>query len=259
MAKTLQEVIEQMAAHGIYLPPNVDLVSDNRTNWKRFKPVNSHWKRGKEVFYGIWETQLQNGKTYYFGCYGIGGESYKIEHNKTAWSADEWKELQARKKQDEAVVEKALADKRADAARKSVRMWEAARPDIDSSHPYLVRKQIRPYGARQLRNQLLIPLYRDKKMVGMQTIFPAETEDGSTEIKKLFVSGSDTKGSYRLLGSLTGNPEALFVCEGWATGCTIHEATGLPVFVAFNAGNLYPVVERLRKNLPNTGIGIASR
>lgn len=87
MAKTLQEVIEQMAAHGIYLPPNVDLVSDNRTNWKRFKPVNSHWKRGKEVFYGIWETQLQNGKTYYFGCYGIGGESYKIEHNKTAWSA----------------------------------------------------------------------------------------------------------------------------------------------------------------------------
>lgn len=258
MAKTLQEVVEQMASHGIYLPPNVDLVSDNRTNWKRFKPVDSRWKRGKEVFYGIWETQLQNGKTYYFGCYGIGGESYKIEHTKTAWSADEWKELQARKKQDEAVVEKALADKRADAAKKSARMWEAARPDISVSHPYIVRKQIKPYGARQLRNQLLIPLYRDKKMVGMQTIFPAETEDGSTEIKKLFVSGSDTKGSYRLLGSWSETPEFVYVCEGWATGCTIHEATGLPVFVAFNAGNLYPVVERLRKNLPNTRIGIAA-
>ena len=47
-----------------------------------------------------------------------------------------------------------------------------------------------------------------------------------------------------------GNPEgaaALCIAEGFATGATIHEATGYPVAVAFNAGNLVPVAKAIRE------------
>ncbi|MFC7556311.1 hypothetical protein ACFQU7_34900 [Pseudoroseomonas wenyumeiae] len=35
----------------------------------------------------------------------------------------------------------------------------------------------------------------------------------------------------------------LLVAEGYATGATLHEATRLPVVVAFNAGNLAAAAE----------------
>jgi putative DNA primase/helicase len=38
--------------------------------------------------------------------------------------------------------------------------------------------------------------------------------------------------------------------EGWATGATLHEATGLPVVVAFNAGNLLLVAKLIRREYP---------
>ncbi|MDT4886802.1 hypothetical protein FQZ97_1231960 [compost metagenome] len=36
------------------------------------------------------------------------------------------------------------------------------------------------------------------------------------------------------------------MCEGWATGATLHESTGQPVACAMNAGNLKPVALALR-------------
>ncbi|MBL0168493.1 MAG: toprim domain-containing protein, partial [Propionivibrio sp.] len=37
----------------------------------------------------------------------------------------------------------------------------------------------------------------------------------------------------------------------FATGASIHEATGYPVAVAFNAGNLEPVAKALRAKFPD--------
>jgi putative DNA primase/helicase len=42
----------------------------------------------------------------------------------------------------------------------------------------------------------------------------------------------------------------VFVCEGWATGVTIHEATGCAVAVAFYAGNLRRVTLTMRERYP---------
>ena len=48
-----------------------------------------------------------------------------------------------------------------------------------------------------------------------------------------------------------GKPaDALCVAEGFATGASIHQATGHPVAVAFDAGNLEPVALALRQKLP---------
>lgn len=246
MAATLREIVDQMASVGLYVPSGHELEVNNGSRWVRFKPEYSRWKRGKEAFYCIWKHFLSNGKPYYCGIFGISSEQYKIERSQKQWTASEWQELESRRQADQEEIEKSIQQKHLEAAQKAVKMWQAAQYSVSSMHPYVMAKKITPVGARQLRNQILIPLLRDKKIVGLQTIFPGETVDGKTEIEKKFLTGSDTKGAYAPLGKVPDKPEIIYVVEGWATGCTVYQCTGKPVIVAFNAGNLYPVVESIR-------------
>ena len=48
------------------------------------------------------------------------------------------------------------------------------------------------------------------------------------------------------------------VCEGYATGASIHEATGYCVHVAFNAGNLISVAKTIRQQHSESKIFIAA-
>lgn len=63
------------------------------------------------------------------------------------------------------------------------------------------------------------------------------------EGNKRFLSGGRKKGCYFPIGS-PGEP--LCIAEGYATAASIHEATGFPVAVAFDAGNLEPVARAMR-------------
>jgi phage/plasmid primase-like uncharacterized protein len=47
------------------------------------------------------------------------------------------------------------------------------------------------------------------------------------------------------------------LAEGYSTAATLHEATGLPVAVAFHAGNLEPVAVAYRDRFPDLRIYIA--
>ena len=66
---------------------------------------------------------------------------------------------------------------------------------------------------------------------------------------KRFLIGGRVAGCYLSIGDVNG-ATALCICEGFATGASIHEATGYPVVVAFNAGNLLPVAKAMRKRFP---------
>lgn len=130
--------------------------------------------------------------------------------------------------------------------REQVEVWRKAREKAEkllrvsrpakADHPYLVRKGVKAYGIRQLRDSLLIPL-RDLagKVHSLQFIGP----DGV----KRFLTGGQVQGHYYAIGRPAG---VLCVCEGYATAASIYEATGHAVAVAFNAGNLVPVAHRLR-------------
>jgi hypothetical protein len=61
-----------------------------------------------------------------------------------------------------------------------------------------------------------------------------------------------------LSGTQTGKTWCCVVAEGYATAASIHEATGLPVAVAFDAGNLAPVAEVLKKRYPRAAFIIAA-
>lgn len=129
--------------------------------------------------------------------------------------------------------------RQADAAAASVIRWSAAHPAVE--HPYLQAKGIRPHGIRiEANHTLLIPMRdTDGRLHSLQAIAP----DGS----KRFMPGGRVKGCYCSIGRPSGR---LVICEGYATGATIHEDTGQAVAVAFNSGNLLHVAKALRSKYP---------
>ena len=114
-------------------------------------------------------------------------------------------------------------------------------------HKYPESKQITPYGIRQLNNRLLVPMYYEGQLWNVQQITP----DGA----KRFLKRGRVKGCYMPIGALA---DEIYLCEGYATGCTLHEHTGNAVAVAFNAGNLARVAKDLRAKHPNIRLTIAA-
>ena len=91
-----------------------------------------------------------------------------------------------------------------------------------TTHSYIKNKNVKSYGLKQHGNNLIVPAYdADGTLWTLQKIKP----DG----KKKFLFGGKIKGcSYTIPGN-----EKIYLCEGYATGATIHEATGGTVIVAF--------------------------
>ncbi len=129
----------------------------------------------------------------------------------------------------------------AHAAEKAASIWNTATP-ANEDHPYLIRKEINTNGSRLYKGSLVIPVRSGGELCTLQFI----AEDSS----KRFLSGGRVTGGYYSIGTVKG-AEALCIVEGFATGATIHQATGYPVAVAFNAGNLEPVAKVMRRKLPD--------
>lgn len=130
--------------------------------------------------------------------------------------------------------------KQSAAAKRAAEIWQAAQPAPDL-HPYLTRKGVGANGARQSNGALVIPMREGAALQSLQFI----GDDGL----KRFLSDGRKKGCYFSIGTPKG-AAALCIAEGVATGATIHESTGLPVAVAFDAGNLEPVAIAMRERLP---------
>lgn len=135
-----------------------------------------------------------------------------------------------------------------EAAQHAREIWMDA-PDAHSSHAYLTRKKIDAEGLRlsyedAYKGWLIVPVFGpDGMMQSLQFI----GHDGT----KRFLGGGKMKAGHVWLG----NPENAtmgLVCEGWATGKSLYEATGFPVCVAFNAGNLGEVAKMVKKKQPRT-------
>lgn len=121
-----------------------------------------------------------------------------------------------------------------------------------TEHPYLTSKGIGPHGVKVTdTNALLVPMRQGGELCSLQTIQP----DG----QKRFMAGGRVKGCYHGIGKLVDKSGGVLVlCEGYATGASIHEATGHAVAVAFNAGNLLAVAQALRAKLPSIRLIVAA-
>ena len=92
----------------------------------------------------------------------------------------------------------------------------------------------------------IIPVTDGSVIHGYQIIQP----DGSKRFKLHTVK----KGNFYAIGKPT---QRIWVCEGWATGQTVHEATGEYVIVCFDAGNVESVVSRIRASYPRSEFFLA--
>lgn len=114
-------------------------------------------------------------------------------------------------------------------------------------HAYLQRKGIPALGdVRQDYNgMLLIPVMDVSGNVhSLQYIAP----DGI----KRFLAGGKIQGGYFCIPGKTEKP--LVLCEGYATGVSIHLASDCTVYVAFSANNLPIVANIVRSKFPDTPI-----
>jgi len=135
------------------------------------------------------------------------------------------------------------------AANDCFKQWEDAKPA--TVHSYLLAKKIQSHIARiDSNNCLLIPVVSlDGCLSSLQFISP----NGG----KSFQKGGKITGCFCPIG-YEDNSDVVLICEGFATGATLREASSLPVIVAFNAGNLKTVAATIRLNRPNAKIIICA-
>lgn len=137
----------------------------------------------------------------------------------------------------------------AEAARRAKDIWDAS--TSVGEHDYLRRKGIQPLGVRLSRDNLVVPVRSsDGAIHSLQFISP----DGT----KRFLSGGRIDGGYCALTKPGASREVILICEGYATGASLSEATELPVVVAFQANNLKPVALAIRAKYPNAKIVVCA-
>jgi putative DNA primase/helicase len=189
---------------------------------------------------------------------GLGWQAWRLDIGRTL-SAAEREALRLR-------AQAASVQRRADAAhrheharQRAARIWAAARP-APADHPYLARKGVQAHGLRVYRGALVVPA-RDAAGVlhGLQFIGASGT--------KRFLRGARVQGMYYLIGeqandacgeSSDAGRDVVCVVEGFATGASVHEATGHTVAVAFHAGNLAAVARAVRDRHPQAGIVVCA-
>jgi len=126
--------------------------------------------------------------------------------------------------------------------------WGKAK-DATNENPYLKRKGVNAYGLKSFKDTLLIPV-RDMAgaIHGLQFIYP----DGT----KKFKTGTDKAGHFFKIS--TSKDNTVIICEGYATGASIYQATGHAVVIAFDSGNLAAVSQIIRLKFPDMKIIIAA-
>lgn len=184
------------------------------------------------------------------------------------WRADIGRQLtpeeeaahRARTEAQRAAREAEAKAKRDKARRKANAIWNSAKPAPDD-HPYLLRKGVPAYGLqvgswpkwddhlrdwRRIPNALLVPMRSPSGTLhSLQAIF-TDKVDGRD---KDFLPGGEKAGKFHLIGEVSPDLP-LCVAEGYATAASIHQATGWPVAVAFDAGSLEAAGNALQEAYP---------
>jgi putative DNA primase/helicase len=176
-----------------------------------------------------------------FGDFSSGFESSWQADREAKYSEAEIAAFKVRIAEERKQREAEEAQRKAKAKTKAAAIWQKAEP-APGDHPYLISKGIKANGAKLHNGALLIPLRAGGEIHSLQFI----GADG----KKPFLTDGRVKGCYFSMGNPNG-AAALCIAEGFATGATIHETTGLPVAIAFSAGNLGAVSQAMRGKFPD--------
>jgi putative DNA primase/helicase len=185
-----------------------------------------------------WCKLFEDGLGGVYGDWASGlSETWQAKREKPL-SAEEREAFMRRVAEAKAQAEAAQGKRRQEAREQAGLIWAEA--VACQSHPYLATKRIGAHGARLHGEKLVLPVRdADGVLHSVQFITPAG--------EKRFITGGRTQGCYYGIGK---PDKTICICEGFATGASIHEATGYAVAVAFTASNLLPVARALHEKFP---------
>lgn len=170
------------------------------------------------------------------------GDNHSISDT---WFASTGKTLTTAEHATRQAQTKAMKDKReaddmkskAEAKERANEMWNKS--TAITEHAYLTKKGVKAYGIKLYGDALVMPLRADGEIQSLQFI----NADGT----KRFLTDGRIKGCYFSIGK---PQDVIYICEGYATGASIYEASQDGVVVAFNAGNLSAVAQTIRAKYP---------
>lgn len=133
---------------------------------------------------------------------------------------------------------KAQYNRQAAYARRYVNKWPQA-----TAHEYLTRKGIQAAPGVRVnnKNELVIPFSNRNGAIRSYQRIPVTGGKDARILKD-----SEKTGNWFALGTPRNGQPVLFA-EGYATAASLHEATGLPVLMTVDGGNMIAVAENARQ------------
>ncbi|WP_038048469.1 DUF5906 domain-containing protein [Thioalkalivibrio sp. ALE6] len=193
---------------------------------------------------------------YIAGAFGIfeaddaGKEVVELKRDRSSLTQSDRDAIRERQREARKAAERHEQQVAARAARRAQLLWSRYLPSGQSA--YLDKKGIQAHGARfhpDGGGTILVPIQDEKGWThGVQIIRDPAHARGRSRKRRLekqyWPKGLKVQGHFFLIGLPR---DVILVAEGFATAASVHEATGLPVVVAFHASNLKPVAERVQK------------
>jgi len=239
MAENYDSVLDQLHAAGLM----VESLQIGRM--VRCKVEGDREKRG---WYSLHEITATGSQTLIVGSFGVwrgsDNNAQKIEITKSALSTEQRESIRRRLAEDRKRAEFARKRENEAAALRASKAWAACSPTGELD--YLVRKGVHAHGLRfSPSGAAAIPMLDAAgKIHGLQIIrSDAKVKADGRIQKEYWPAGLAKKGHFHLIGTPVW---VVLLAEGYATAATLHEATGLPVAVAFDANNLAPVAAALK-------------
>ncbi|MDD2990798.1 MAG: DUF927 domain-containing protein [Zoogloea sp.] len=255
-ASILAQFRQAAEARGLLLPDHLD--ADGKLHRCELRDGPKGRKDGAYLLHldGVPAGGFQNFKD------GLEWENWRADIGRQL-TPEEEAASRARIEAQRAAREAEAKAKRDKARRKANAIWNNAKPAPDD-HPYLLRKGVLAHGLRvgswpkwqevrpgewreeRIPGALLVPMRSPSGTLhSLQAIYQDKVDGRDKD----FLPGGEKAGKFHLIGEVSTD-RPLCVAEGYATAASIHQATGWPVAVAFDAGSLEAAAKALQEAYP---------
>ena len=261
MASNYADVLDQLSAAGLIIPPGEGLrIGEHRP----VRVLVQDGGRERRGWYLLKEWSPSVDRVLIVGSYGIwrgadnGAQKVALPKDDKNRVTPEQHQAMKRVWAEASKLAEQQRRKEADAAAaRATKVWE--RLSLTGESPYLVAKGVPGVQVRYTEHGTAVVQLSDTagKTHGLQFLrTPAQAKQAKRPAKEFWPTGLAKKGHFHLLGH---QPHwVVLVAEGYATAASLHAATGMPVACAFDAGNLLPVAEALRKRFKRAKILICA-
>lgn len=229
----------EMLSKGINSPN--EIIADGKLY--RFY-IQEDKKGTKNGWYSFYSNSIPCGV---FGNWKTGLTHKWCSKNREHMNSLEIEQFQQQMREAKHQREKLRIEEQTDAAKEAERIYHSC-PNANASHPYLVRKCIKPFFAHQKGNYLVLPILNfDGALRSLQYIAP----NG----KKWFLINGAIIGNFIPIQHQLVESMRILICEGFSTaGSIAQEYPDACVIAACDAGNLKAVAVDIRLHLPRAEI-----